>query len=50
MIFQIFRIFVVLDRINQLRGFDDFFVAFLKEKICKYQKFFVSLHKISKEG
>ena len=48
-IFQIFRKFVLLGRINQLRGFDDFFVAFLNEKICKYQKFFVSLYKISKQ-
>ena len=48
-IFQIFRKFVLLGRINQLRGFDDFFVAFLNEKICKYQNFFVSLYKISKQ-
>ncbi len=48
-IFQIFRIFVLLDLINQLGSFDDIFLPFLNEKICKYQKFFVSLYQISKE-
>ena len=48
-IFQIFRIFVLLDLINQLGSFDDIFLPFLNKKICKYQKFFVSLYQISKE-
>ena len=38
-----------LNPINQLGSFDDIFLPFLNEKICKYQKFFVSLYQISKE-